>query len=134
VANPYLGLTSDDLRQVRAGVAASIQVLHARACDLLVRESDPGQKVELLAAWERAYGLPDHCSPLNATIQDRQAALVARIASRGEQWIAHYVAVAAALGYTITITEFRQFGVGKSRVGDRCAAIRGATRATLTRF
>lgn len=104
--------------QVWAGIAASVQVLHARAGDLSERESDPAQTVELLADWERAYGLPDHCTPFNATIQQRQAALVARIASQGAQSIAYYVSVAAALGYAITITEFRQFRVGKSRVGD----------------
>jgi uncharacterized protein YmfQ (DUF2313 family) len=46
------------------------------------------------------------------------AALVARIASRGGQSIAYYVSVAAALGYAITIAEFRQFRVSRSRVGD----------------
>lgn len=138
--NPYLGLTSDDFRcgtggaiprgyawtvapdsvqgQVWAGLAASVQALHARAGDLSERESDPAQTVELLADWEHAYGLPDHCTPLNATIQQRQAALVARIASQGGQSIAYYVSVAAALGYSITITEFQQFRVGRSRVGD----------------
>jgi uncharacterized protein YmfQ (DUF2313 family) len=140
MTNPYLALTPDDFRQgagnaiprgyawnvsietvqgqVWAGIAASVQALHVRAGDLSERESDPGQAVELLADWERAYGLPDQCSPLNATIQQRQAALVARISSQGGQSIAYYVAVAAALGYTITITEFRQFRVSRSRVGD----------------
>lgn len=80
--------------------------LHTRAGDLLERESDPGQTVELLADWERAYGLPDRCSPLNATIQQRRAALVARIASQGGQSVAYFVAFAATLGYAITITQF----------------------------
>lgn len=103
--------------QVWAGIAASLQVLHARAGDLSERESNPAQTLGLLADWERAYGLPDNCTPLNATIQQRQAALVARIASQGGQSIAYYVNVAAALGYAITNTEFRQFRVGTSRVG-----------------
>jgi uncharacterized protein YmfQ (DUF2313 family) len=138
--NPYLALTSDDFRlgtgnaiprghawtiapetvqgHVWAGIAVSVHALHRRAGDLSEHESDPGQAIELLADWERAYGLPDHCSPLTATIQQRQAALVARIASQGGQSITYYVAVAAALGYTITITEFRPFRVSRSRVGD----------------
>jgi uncharacterized protein YmfQ (DUF2313 family) len=43
-----------------------------------------------------------------------QAALVARIARQGGQSIACYVAVAPALGYTITITEFPRFRVSRS--------------------
>jgi len=140
MTNPYLALTPDDFRQgvggliprgyawnvspdtvqgqTWSGIGAAVHELHARAGILSEQESDPARTVELLADWERAYGLPDHCSPLNATIQQRQAALVARIASQGGQSIAYYVAVAAALGYAITITEFRPFRVSRSRVGD----------------
>ncbi|MEJ0020740.1 MAG: putative phage tail protein [Acetobacteraceae bacterium] len=140
MTNPYLGLTADDFRQgaggaiprgyawnaspdtvqgqTWGGIAGAVQQLHARAGVLSEQESDPGRAVELLADWEHAYGLPDHCTPFNATIQQRQAALVARIASQGGQSIAYYVAVAAALGYSITITEFRPFRVSRSRVGD----------------
>ncbi|HTW71491.1 MAG TPA: putative phage tail protein [Acetobacteraceae bacterium] len=139
MSNSFLKLSPDDFRrgtagaiprgyawmvapdsvqgQVWAGLAASVQPLHARVGDLSEREFDPARTVELLADWERAYGLPDHCTPLNATIQQRQAALVARIARQGGQSIAYHVSAAAALGYSATITAFQQFRVGRSRVG-----------------
>jgi uncharacterized protein YmfQ (DUF2313 family) len=92
--------------QVRASIAA------AWAGDLSERESDPGQAVELLADWKRANGRPDHCSPLNATIRSS-----IRYWSRGSQARAgsraYYVAVAAALGYTITIIVLRRFRVSR---------------------
>lgn len=134
MTNPFLALAPDDFRQAVggaiprgyawtvspdtvqgqtwAGIGASLQALHARAGVLSEQESDPAITLELLADWERAYGLPDQCTPLNATIQQRQAALVGRIASQGGQSIAYYVIVAAALGFEITITEFHQFRVG----------------------
>ena len=90
------------------------------------RESDPAQTVELLEDWERAYGLPDHCTPLNATVQRRQAALVARIASQGAQSIAYYVSPAATLGYCITITEFQQLRAGSLSSGLTQGLTRGS--------
>src|SRR5215813_10315339 len=50
-----------------------------RAADLLERESDPRQTVELLPDWERAWGLPDPCMSEPRTIADRQIALVTKM-------------------------------------------------------
>lgn len=94
-----------------------VQALHARASDLSERESDPGQPVELLAEWgTRLWS----AGPLLAAQHDDTAAAggVGRADRKPGQSIAYYVAVAAALGYTITITEFRQFRVSRSQVGD----------------
>lgn len=104
--------------QTLAGLAAAFAALHTRAADLSERESDPAQTAELLAAWERAYGLPDLCVGDGQTQQERRAALVARIGASGGQSIAYYTAVAASLGYTITIEEFRPFRLGYSAFGD----------------
>src|SRR3974390_410042 len=128
MTNPYLDLTPDDFHfsisrtiprgyawtvapdsvqgQMWVGIAASVQALHARAGDLSERESDPAQTVELLADWESAYGLPNPCTPSDATIQQRQGAFVARVASQGEQSIAYYVSAASVLDCSIAITEF----------------------------
>lgn len=86
---------------------------HAASADLSEVESDPRQTNQLLPDWEASFGLPDPCTPANPSIQQRRAALVARIASQGGQSPAYYIQVAASLGYSITITEFAtaQFGV-----------------------
>jgi uncharacterized protein YmfQ (DUF2313 family) len=89
-----------------------------RAADLLERESDPRQTIELLPDWERNFGLPDPCYTAPQTIAERQAALIARMTLWGSQSKAFYINFAAKLGYTITITEFRPFMVGLDRCGD----------------
>jgi hypothetical protein len=45
------------------GLAQYWGFVDGRAADLLERESDPRQTVELLPDWERAWGLPDRASP-----------------------------------------------------------------------
>jgi uncharacterized protein YmfQ (DUF2313 family) len=102
------------LMRLVAGLAGGANAAHQRAQDLLMRESDPAQTVELLPDWERAYGLPDTCAPEAQGLQERQAALQARIAALGGQSRAYYIAVAAALGFQITIDEFRPFRADRS--------------------
>lgn len=99
-------------------VGARFAALHARARDLLERESDPAQTSEMLGDWERAFGLPDDCTPVTSDTTARRSALLARIAARGGQSRAYFIEVAAALGYTVTITEFRPFRAGINAPGD----------------
>jgi uncharacterized protein YmfQ (DUF2313 family) len=89
-----------------------------RAADLLERESDPRQTVELLPDWERNWGLPDPCYEEPQTIGERQLALVMRMTMLGGQSREFFIAVAEMIGYSITITEYRTFVVGIDRVGD----------------
>lgn len=82
-------------------------------------EANPNTTNELLSDWERVAGLPDRCSGvLEETIQGRRNALLAKLASTGGQSIPYFISIAAALGYQVTITEFRPFRVGLSKVGD----------------
>lgn len=70
-------------------------------------EADPQLTLELLAEWERVVGLPDECTgPLSDT-QARRAAVLARLANRGGQTPAFYVALAATLGFEVEIVEYR---------------------------
>ena len=122
-----------------AAVADGLAALHARAGVLSETESDPSQTTELLADWESAFGLPDPCTPLNATVAQRRAALLAKIVALGGATPAYFISVAAALGYTITIrngissdgtgwqhmwfvtapsTTFSVFRTGQSAAGD----------------
>ena len=91
-----------------------------RAADL-VEEADPRTTAELLADWERVAGLPDPCVEVLAgaqTTAQRRAALVAKLTTIGGQSAAYYIALAASLGYTITVTEFSPFQAGHSAAGD----------------
>jgi uncharacterized protein YmfQ (DUF2313 family) len=100
------------------GLAGIWGYIDSRASDLLERETDPRLTLEMLADWERAYGLPDKCIAEPLTIRDRQIALVNRITSYGGQSRAYFIAVAASIGYTITIQEFAPFMAGVSQAGD----------------
>ena len=82
------------------------------------RESDPRLTIELLPDWERNWGLPDPCYTAPLTIAERQFALVQRMTMQGAQSREFFIEVAASIGYTITISEYRVFVVGIDRCGD----------------
>lgn len=84
----------------------------------LVDEADPRTTSELLPDWERVLGLPDPCVPAGQTFQQRRAAVVAKLTNTGGQSRDYFIALAAYLGFEITITEFTPFRVGSSAVGD----------------
>jgi uncharacterized protein YmfQ (DUF2313 family) len=94
------------LGQVLLAQGAGLATLDARTDDL-VDEADPRTCSELLADWERVAGLPDTCAASAGSIQERHAALVTRLTNAGGQSPAYFIALAASLGYTVTITEFR---------------------------
>ena len=91
--------------------------LAARDGNLLV-DSFPPLTRELLPEWELTLGLPDECTPLNPTVAQRVAAVAAKIVGRGGQSITYFIAVALALGFTITVQEFAPFRAGISHAGD----------------
>jgi uncharacterized protein YmfQ (DUF2313 family) len=107
------------LMKVVDGLAGIFGYMDGRAADLLERESDPRQTIEMLDSWERAWGLPDPCL-LNQpqSIGERQRALVLRMTYMGGQSRAFFIGVANWLGYQITISEYRPFMVGVDRAGD----------------
>ncbi len=72
----------------------------------LIDEDDVRTTFELLSDWERVAGLPDSCVGAGQTTQQRRAALLQRVTSIGGQSRAYFIAVAAALGYAVTISEF----------------------------
>jgi len=99
------------------GLAAEYARVHARDCDLLA-ESYPGTALETLTDWERVCGLPDPCTGTLGTIQQRRLAILAKLAARGGQSKQYFIDVAAAVGFHITIDEFKPFRVGRNRAGD----------------
>jgi uncharacterized protein YmfQ (DUF2313 family) len=106
------------LMRVVSGLAQVWGFVDSRAADLLERESDPRQTVELLEDWERAWGLPDPCFSEPITIADRQRLLVQKMTMIGAQSRAFFIDVMHQVGHEITIKEWSPFMVGVSRVGD----------------
>ncbi len=82
--------------------------LDARTDDLL-RETDPRTTSEMLADFERVLKLPDRDAPADQTAGERRDAVVGKLTARGGQTEAYFIAVAAALGYDITINTFDPF-------------------------
>lgn len=93
-------------------------VVDVRAADLLERETDPRLTTEMLAEWERAFGLPDPCVQEPSTIEARRKVLVQRMTTEGGQSRPFFYAAAMQLGYVIRIVEYSPFMAGVSRVGD----------------
>lgn len=89
-----------------------------RASKLLEMESDPRLTIELLPDWERNWGLPDECYSEPLTIDERQRALVQRMTIQGAQSREFFIEVAAYIGYSITITEYRPFFIAMDGCGD----------------
>ena len=95
------------LQALARAIARRLAAFQAQVVELADRESFPPAATAMLADWERAYGLPDACSMPDPDGLRRRADLLARIAARGGQSRAYFIAVAASLGFTVTITEFR---------------------------
>jgi len=76
-------------------------------------DGSPATTENLLPEWEASLGLPDACTAANPSVEQRQAAVRAKWGARGSLTIAYFVALAANLGFTITITEFTPFAVDR---------------------
>jgi len=92
---------------------------HNRMADL-VDESDPRITTEMLSDWEKTAGLPDKCATAATTVQERRAALVAKLTMRGGQSRQFFIDLAKILGFDVTISEFKPFTAGQSAAGDPC--------------
>ncbi|MGY1490712.1 YmfQ family protein [Methylobacillus pratensis] len=91
-----------------ANFADELARINLRVIDLL-NEADPRTTYELLADWERVAGLPDPCvTDEGQTVDQRRAALAAKITMRGGQSRQYFLELAASMGYQgATIDEFR---------------------------
>jgi uncharacterized protein YmfQ (DUF2313 family) len=99
------------------GMAKEMALLDARG-EQLISDANPQATLELLPDWERIAGLPDNCSgSLETTLQGRRNALISKLSASGGQSPAYFIEIAAALGYQITIEEFRPFRAGRSSAG-----------------
>lgn len=98
------------LTKLLAAFADEFARVDQRAADL-VEESDPRTTSEMLPDWERVAGLPDPCVAVlgvEQTVEQRRAALVAKLTALGGQSRQYYIDLVAALGYPgATIDEYR---------------------------
>ncbi len=113
--------TEDDavVTQARTALAGVFSRLNGRA-NYLVSDAFPKTSVELLPEWEASVGLPDPCAGEDQTIAQRQAHVVARLTTKLGPSIPNLTAFAAALGFTITITEFAPARAGMLKAGGPC--------------
>lgn len=86
--------------------------------DVLLTESDPRTTNELLTDWEKEYGLPDDCFAPGQSVNQRKNNVFSRLITVGQQNKEYFIELAAALGFTVTITEFRPFWMGIGAMGD----------------
>lgn len=116
--NAFPRETGTNLEALLDGMAQELARIDSRGEDLTV-EANPMLTTELLSDWERVAQLPDKCSGnLEVTMQGRRGAIQAKLASTGGQSRAYFIEVARALGYIVTITEYRPFRAGLSTAGD----------------
>lgn len=107
------------LTQLLGALAEELARIDARAL-AAIDETDGRATLELLADWERVCGLPDPCSAgVATTLQERHAAVVAKLTAQGGASKAYFMALAESMGYTLEIDEFRPFITGLNRCGDR---------------
>lgn len=78
----------------------------------LLLETLPSTTDELLPEWEASLGLPDPCAGPEPTDDLRRAQVVARWANSGGQSVPYFIAYAATLGFTITITLYVPYTFG----------------------
>ena len=116
--NTPIGRARSALMKVVRGLTGIWGDFELRASTLLEIESDPRSTVELLPDWERNFGLPDPCYQSPQSVSDRQRALVMRMTLEGAQSRAFFIEIAAQIGYTITITEYRPFFIAMDGCGD----------------
>ena len=102
---PGAALGGPNIQALLSAFAAMFGSFQARASQLSERELSPETTVELMPVWLADWGLPDCCLPQGATLQQEREQLLAKIAAVGYADANYYIAIAAALGWTITITE-----------------------------
>ena len=89
----------------------------------LLTTAFPSTATTMLTEWESALGLPDDCAIGETdSIALRQNAVVTKLTTLGGQSVAYFIAQAAALGYSVEITQYARALAGMSSCG---AAING---------
>src|ERR1700733_12020231 len=87
--------------------------------DYAQQDTFPITAQDSVDVWQKSFSLPDPpCPPL--TPQQQKTQMIQRVENLGGQSVAYYVAMAARIGYTISITELTVPRAGLSKAG--CAS------------
>ncbi|MGN6518668.1 MAG: putative phage tail protein [Dokdonella sp.] len=87
------------------GLAPTFSASDAAAIGLLV-DLFPATAVGMLAEWQQTLGLPGLLGYTGSDVPTEQAQVVAALVDSGGQSAAYFIALAASLGLTITITGY----------------------------
>jgi uncharacterized protein YmfQ (DUF2313 family) len=117
------------LRSLTGALAATYRKLAG-----ITLESTAVTLVDSLAEWEHDLGLPDPCLDEDMTTALRRRAAVAKVRHRGTVTPADFVALAATLGYTISIKEPKPFSFGGSAFGGTDQMIGGTLPGNAIQF
>lgn len=98
------------------GLAGDLARLYRRLFGIAI-ESTASTLEESLVDWETEFGLPDLCFGLDQTQTQRLRAVILKVRSLGTITPADFIALAASVGYEITISEPRPFAFGFSQLG-----------------
>ncbi len=103
------------LSQLLTGEAVELARVDSRVDDL-IEERDTRTAVELLPEYEEDYGLS---AGILSTAQ-REAACNTKLRATGSLLKTYYIALAATLGYTVTIDEYTPAWAGLWKAGQPC--------------
>lgn len=88
----------------------------AAAAGLLV-SAFPATATDLIPEWQETLGLPDPCAGESPSVIQQRKQIVARLTDSGGQSASYFVSLAAALGYSVFVTNDAPFRCGQSRAG-----------------
>lgn len=114
----WLAEPGSDLEKLLEGTAVELERVDDRASIDLLNEADPSTTNELITDWERVTGIPDGCIVQETTLPKRREQVLSKLSARGGQSPQFFIDLAEQLGFTITISEFREFKAGESKAGD----------------
>lgn len=109
-----------DVISVQTAVIAAMAKSFARLTQDaagLIEDAFPVAPVFLLPEWEASLGLPDPCAGPQPSLQQRQQQVFARFTDGGGQSAAYFIAFAATLGFTITVSKFGPACAGRCTAG-----------------
>lgn len=110
-----------------SGVGDFLWALHVLIVQIFEIELDPSQTQILLPDWENAYGIVPRGSK-----DDRRARLVSVITDPGGFTGAHYVALAATIGITVTVEKTGLFAWTVHAPNNLLADDKAALEAVIT--
>ncbi|WP_028294295.1 putative phage tail protein [Oceanobacter kriegii] len=105
------------IAQLFGGLAEEFARVDAMLDDIAA-ESLPSQVTQLINEWEAEYGLPDNGNTVATTLQARRTELIQKYQQYGSQSREFLIAMAAALGFDVAITEYQETTFGGEFGGD----------------